>query len=124
MHTSGTVALALWVAHPTAFQANSDIKYWWAFALLCVVLAYFIANFFTSIYETAIDTIFLCYVAEDNVNLAGANSTGESTMRVSHADPDFDVRGIFAKLPVMKFSPLVLALHARHRQRGRKGLQD
>lgn len=61
------------------------------FAVGSTALAYFIVNFFTSIYETAIDTIFLCYVAEDNANQIASNVSDSTVARVSHADPSFDV---------------------------------
>ncbi|KAK5638786.1 hypothetical protein RI129_013081 [Pyrocoelia pectoralis] len=59
----GTVLIALLVT-----QSNSHIQNQWAVLLLVAVVAYLIAHCFITVYEMAVDTIFICFCEDCDMN--------------------------------------------------------
>jgi len=89
--TVGICGLVLIYAEPYKTDMSSPI-----FTLICIfIIAYVVASFFMTTYNTAIDTIFLCFIADEQTN-GVENSFADQNLKDiinKHADKSAKIAG-------------------------------
>jgi len=77
----GTVAVCFYIA-----KLDTSLASPWVLLVLCAVLAYIVACVFLGVFETAIDTILVCFCWEQDAGKAGGFVNAEGTRVVFATD--------------------------------------